>query len=236
MSKKKAIALALVLVALAALFAYVFHSRVKNGLTPADIAALRIAAANLHLAPIPADAGYASQIALIGEAQKAVLSLAPKNDGIPEGSPREPADLFAQGSGLCYDRSRSLEKLLRYLGFSTRHVSVYTAPQNGWAYSGLFRGGTPSHAVSEVLTRKGWLLLDSNAPWMALTAAGDPMSARAMAQDAEKHSIAWQDPGINPIFRKRFVYIYGLYSRHGRFYPPYNPVPDINWPELAENF
>jgi hypothetical protein len=32
-----------------------------------------------------------------------------------------------------------------------------------------------------------------------------------------------------------FTWIYSLYSRHGRFYPPYDPVPDVNWAELAQN-
>jgi hypothetical protein len=44
--------------------------------------------------------------------------------------------------------------------------------------------------------------------------------------------------GINPpgyIYNERFFYIYGLYSRHGRFFPPYNVIPDINYSEFIQN-
>ena len=37
------------------------------------------------------------------------------------------------------------------------------------------------------------------------------------------------------IYSAPFTWVYGFYSRHGRFYPPYNAVPDVNWGELAQN-
>jgi hypothetical protein len=40
--------------------------------------------------------------------------------------------------------------------------------------------------------------------------------------------------GLPEIYGAPFTYVYGL-SRHGRFYPPYNAVPDVNWGELAQN-
>lgn len=236
MNRRKAILLALALIIIGAGAGYVYHARVRNDLTAQDRASLAGAARRFQLSPVKQNASYEDEIRLIASAQKAVLALAPGNEGIPMETGREPADLFARGSGLCYDRSRSMEKLLRYLGFETRHVSVYAAPAEGWAFSALLKSGTPSHAVSEAKTKKGWLLLDSNAAWMALDAQGEPVAAAQMAEDAAARKIAWQDPGINPIFQKPFVYVYGLYSRHGKFYPPYNPIPDLNWGELGENF
>ena len=37
------------------------------------------------------------------------------------------------------------------------------------------------------------------------------------------------------IYTNFFVAVYGLYSRHGRFYPPYNLIPDINYGEFIQN-
>ena len=34
---------------------------------------------------------------------------------------------------------------------------------------------------------------------------------------------------MNGLFSKPFVYLPGLYSRHGQFYPPFTPIPDVNW-------
>ena len=41
---------------------------------------------------------------------------------------------------------------------------------------------------------------------------------------------------FNELFAGEFIFVFGLYSRHGNFYPPYNYVPDINWKELIQNF
>lgn len=38
-----------------------------------------------------------------------------------------------------------------------------------------------------------------------------------------------------PIYAEGFTFMYGLYSRHGMFYPPYDKVPDINIPEFSQN-
>jgi hypothetical protein len=43
-----------------------------------------------------------------------------------------------------------------------------------------------------------------------------------------------KDP-INPIFRSDFTYVIGLFSRHGRFYPPFTPIPDVNWRQIVYN-
>ena len=37
------------------------------------------------------------------------------------------------------------------------------------------------------------------------------------------------------IYRAPYTWLYGVYSRHGRFFPPYNAIPDVNWPEMAQN-
>lgn len=175
------------------------------------------------------------ELATVRAVQAAVLATAPKNAGLPKGTPREPKALYAARHGLCYDRSRVIEKGLRRLGFETRHVFIYALDAGPLS---LFKPGVPSHAVSEVKTRGGWLVVDSNQPWMALDAEGRPRDM-AWVQAQVGQAPQWA-PGLgehfNPIYQRAFNFYYGLYSRHGDFYPPYLPFPDIHWGELADNW
>ena len=145
---------------------------------------------------------------IVRAVQHAVLSAAPRDIGIPLGQSREPADLLAARAGLCYDRSRTIEKALRLAGFDVRHVFMW-------------RAGDGSHAVSEALTADGWLVVDSNEPWVSLV-AGRPV---ALGEFAEA--------GIDPPHGSYGGFaIAGLYSKHGQFYPPFTPIPDVSWREL----
>ena len=74
----------------------------------------------------------------------------------------------------------------------------------------LWRRGHGSHAVSDVLTVDGWVRVDSNEAWVSV-----------------------DGPPPSPIYDG--VTIVGLYSQHGRFYPPFTPIPDVNWRELHRN-
>lgn len=48
-------------------------------------------------------------------------------------------------------------------------------------------------------------------------------------------SIQWHKGPPTNIYEQPFTFVYGLYSRHGQFYPPYNFVPDINCGEFVKN-
>ena len=48
-------------------------------------------------------------------------------------------------------------------------------------------------------------------------------------------SIQWNREPQTDIYEQPFTFVYGLYSRHGQFYPPYNFVPDINYDEFVNN-
>lgn len=209
-----------------------------------------VTADDRHYAPlILADAGYdgtyaeggkpahfEGEIRAIVAVQDAVLKLAPKNEAIPFERTREPKDLYELRYGLCFDRSRAIEKLLGWLGFETRHVAIYSTKERS-ALGALLTPQSPSHAVSEVLTQKGWMVVGSNHRWIGLDAKRNPVSVT----DLQRKGVAagrWapesRDP-INAIFKDPFVHIRGLYSRHGFFYPPYTPVPDYSLRQLSSN-
>jgi len=167
---------------------------------------------------------YQDEIAMIALVQARVLAASPLAAGIPKGQPREPADLLRAGGGLCFDRSRAIEKALAALGFQTRHIALYRDLE------ALVLPGVGSHALTEVRTAEGWLLVDSVSPWLGLDEAGQPVSAaRARLGD-----VRWGMPlptsgGTELLARPGFLFVRGLYSRHGQFFPPYWPFPDIAW-------
>ncbi|MEQ9824866.1 MAG: hypothetical protein ABQ298_10820 [Puniceicoccaceae bacterium] len=176
---------------------------------------------------------FAHELAIIRSVQQTALHSSPIWEGIALNSRREPADLVQQGRGICYDRSRFIEKALRYHGFEVRHVALYEKIA-GSALKSLLRPKIASHAASEVRTSEGWLYVDSNQQWIALCKDGMPVSVRQIAKQGLQTWVA--DPSEAPdILKEDFVYIFGLYSRHGRFYPPYNPIPDVAYSELWMN-
>ena len=90
----------------------------------------------------------------------------------------------------------------------------------------LFHYMHPSHAVTEVKTSRGWMLVDSNVEWIALTRMNEPVNA----DDVGKHAIEFNDLPI--AYKQPYWAIRGLYSRRGQLYPPYNYIPDVNWPDF----
>lgn len=190
--------------------------------------------------PLPPDPGearrYDQEIAFIRAIQSAVLRIAPLNEGLPLDAPRELRDLALARRGLCYDRSRAIEIILRYAHFNVRHIALYSTTGTRSALRSLITSGVPSHAVSEVQTARGWLVVDSNDPWLSLDVNGAPVAMQTIqAAAAGAQHPQWKTPPPNAIYTQSFTFVYGLYSRHGRFYPPYDFIPDVNYSELAEN-
>jgi hypothetical protein len=181
---------------------------------------------------------FETQIKIVLAVQDAVLRATPKSVGLPLDHPREPADLMAAKVGLCFDRSRAIEKMLASFGFDVRHVAVFAVEEGQSHWSAFVGSFAKSHAVSEVRTAKGWMLIDSNDRWIALDGNRRPLDAEAL-QAAGATELVWAAEStapLNRIFRKPFTYVIGLYSRHGRFYWPYTPVPDYNLRQLMANF
>jgi hypothetical protein len=171
---------------------------------------------------------FEEEIFLIKKIQKMVLQLTPVGDPIPDYEPREPKDLLKKKSGLCYDRSRTYDKVFKFLGFETRHVYIlypeHPVTKNVLPYwKAFFTPGTDSHAVTEVKTVKGWILVDSNSDWISITKNGLPINSDHIKTFSNEFS------EVPKYFDRHFLAIRGLYSRRGQLYRPYFPVPQFNW-------
>lgn len=159
---------------------------------------------------------------------------------IPINNPREPKDLYYFKQGLCFDRSRVIEKICRNSGFKVRHVFLFLDDKKEKDFSVYFRkDSVNSHAVSEVKTKKGWLILGSNFPWIAMDKNNSPLSMRDIKLNNQKgivpDSIYKNVSPLDMLYDPNIKYVYGLYSRHGRFYAPFNFIPDYNLGELFYN-
>jgi len=178
---------------------------------------------------------YTEQLELIKLIQKSVLTVAAPNIGIEKRKTREPKDLYLKKAGLCFDRSRVIEKILRNYGFETRHISIYSTKNTGSIFKSLVTPGINSHALSEVLTTKGWLVVDSNAEWLAIDKNNQPISISEIIRSKEIVIKKLINDFPSFIYMENFFVIYGLYSRHGMYYPPFNIIPDINYSEFLYN-
>ena len=213
--------LALVALALVVFVSLATYTNVSTELTASDEAVF----AEIGLRKPNASLTFEQQIALLREVQLAVFKRAPLGVGIDDYQAREPADLMRIGQGLCYDRSRTFDKAFTYLGFEARHVYLLYKEDKSF-FNALFHYGQSSHAVTEVKTSKGWMFVDSNTPWVAVTRQGEPVNADEMWRRFGEFENA---PGYlnHPWWAVR-----GMYSRKGHFYPPYMPFPEFNWPDF----
>lgn len=201
-------------------------TNVPTGLTDEDIAAFDATPIARLRNQHPSE--FKQQIAAIQFVQAAVHDIASANVPIPLEHSREPKDLIAARSGLCYDRSRTFEKAMLYVGLKTRHVFVlYSEGKSFW--SALVTRHQPSHAISEVLTARGWVTVDSNSAWISLDKNGQPMALDNVWLSSSRFTVM-------PVYMKRpFWAIRGLYDRAGQLYPPFLVhLPDLNWVTMAD--
>jgi len=189
-------------------------------------------------------APFEQQRTLIQAIQYAAFYTAPEKGLIPMGHPREPKNLYETNAAYCSDRSRFMEKALRFYGLKTRFASLYEKKRGGNILSTLLtkgNDGAHSHAVVEVKTAKGWMVIDSRTHWISLTSNNEPVSLKTLqTMTRAGHWPLWSTllhDDMFPLMKQDFYILYGLYSRHGRFYAPYTPyMPDLDFPQFMLNF
>jgi hypothetical protein len=228
-ARKRTFALLAVIAAALVLVGYTHD--VPTTLTEADRAAASMLMRRYHIPEHPV--GFQQQLHTISAIQRAILDVTPVTQPIAKDQPRNLPDLIRAGHGFCFDRSRGIETMLRASGFKVRHVSIYSTAGRSWGISALFARDTASHALTEVLTDKGWMAVGSNWPWIGLTKDGRTIDL----SDLRKVNLAdlRTQPGDFVMRSQHYKIVYGLYSRHGHFYAPYDPIPDVDWGEMLYN-
>lgn len=187
---------------------------------------------------------FREEIRTIIGIQDAVFTRAPDIKLIPYGQEREPEHLYKLGHGYCCDRARTMDKAMRLAGFQSRYVSLYRKhPDYSFWQSLLTTKASDyechSHAVIEVKTSKGWMAVETRSRWVGVTGNLEvyDLERLKMLNDPLKHAWApMNQEGPYKFFAFPFYTLHGLYSRHGKFYPPFIKfLPNVNWREALEN-
>jgi hypothetical protein len=214
------------------------YNSVDNNITKEDEKYISLFTSNVKT--LPNNPSYDDEIKFITRVQQQVLRINFKENYkdarniLDLNSQREPKDLYEVRGGLCYDVSRTLEKIFRKNGFKTRHIAIYSTKKTKSAIKSIFLTyRNSSHAITEVLTKKGWLVVDSLKPWMSLDKNNNPVSIQKLQSDINNTALKNKAPA--EIYIEPFTFVYGLYSRHGKFYPPYNFIPDVHYGEFIYN-
>ena len=130
----------------------------------------------------------------------------------------------------CYDRSRITEQVLQLYGFKVRHVHLNKTTKLG--YFSLLVPRSQSHAVTEVLTSKGWLGVDSNEKFILLDKDNFPNTYEKAISSGLINF--YSEFGL---YKNSLTYVIGLYSRNGTFFEPYIPfLPEVNFSDFFSNF
>lgn len=181
---------------------------------------------DLHLESFRNPRTFAEEIVAIKTIQKRTFAISPLGRGIPEYQTREPVDFLRRHEGLCFDRSRTTDKALSYIGLPSRHVYLLYHQKGKGFLSTLFQYRSSSHAVTEVKTSRGWMFIDSNTDWIALTRDGQVVNA----DDVFNRTAEFET--IPSYLKNPWWAIRGMYSRRGQLYPPFWLFPNVNWPDL----
>lgn len=171
---------------------------------------------------------FSQEILCIKKIQNAQFSLVKGTDCRGKFVEAGSIGFLKAGTGCCWDRSRLIEKTLDYYGYQVRHIHLNHTEKKG--FFNIFFPNTPSHAVSEVLTSKGWLGVDSNEKFVLIKNNIPYTYAEGI-----KIGLADQLSEVD-FYKKPMTYIIGLYTRNGTYYKPYLPFfPEVNYIDLILN-
>ena len=228
---------AVMVIRIVALFLFTFVSvvgvyalsDVKTHLQPSDVTVIESLNLDAHCKEM---SSFEQELNCIHHIQLAQHRTVPDTRCSDNSLSQEPADFIERGHGCCFSRSRLIEKTLTHYGFAVRHLSLHNLSV---PVIGYLMPVKDSHSSTEVLTRKGWMYVDSNRPFYLVTHAGEPLDIQRFMQ-GDYWDLVVTRPAPEKFFKQKPTVFYGLYSRHGGFYEPYLPVPDIDWAQIPHNF
>lgn len=207
-----------------ALLGFLATGAVQEAPTPEDRDALLrygiIGAADLGIAPLLDADG---QRLLLTRIVRRVHAAVHRLDPLPNEHTREPIDVLRADTGVCFDRSRVIEKAVRLAGFEARRVFLV---YGGWR--SLLQPGGPTHTLVEVRARQGWVFLGTLTPVTGFAADGRVWAVKDLRADVNRGGRALKQNAWAEVIATDFLPVYGLYSRHGGHFPPYTPMPDYS--------
>lgn len=148
--------------------------------------------------------------------------------------------------GSCYDRAILMEKIFSEYGFHFRHMYIfYSGDSTKTRLTDFFRIGLASHAIFEIQTKKGWMVVGVNGNWLGLNERNEPITLNQVRDKLENNEsdihkkttigINFYETFLRP---SDFKIVYGVYSRHGEFLhgPIENFLNNIGIPSFIPDY
>ena len=163
---------------------------------------------------------------------------------------------FRNRAGVCYDKAILMEKMFTSYGFSIRHMYIYFRTDSmPTQKTDFFKRGLTSHAMLEVKTKKGWMVVAINGNWLGIDPQDNPLTIHDVRDQLKADNLKLKKPNYYGAYffepfriPSNFLITYGIYSRHGQFLrngpieKPLNSIgiksklPDYNLRMLLYNF
>jgi len=213
--------LSFVLLAPCAAMFLLWLSAVEVTPTEQDIAAIHTVFGDLSCAGLD---DFDAQVVCIKALQVNLKARIPNMHCADRGVLIEPSDFIERNYGCCFDRARLLEKTLTYMGYEVRRLALFDATK--YKKLSLIIPGVTSHATLEVLTKKGWMGVDSNELFVLMDIHHNPLTYRDIP--VSKNDLLEQ-PSPSAFYQTELIGVYGMYSRHGLSHKPMVLAPEINW-------
>ena len=176
---------------------------------------------------------FDEKIYFIKTIQKKIIGPGYENRPIAKYNEREPKDYYNLSPSSCFDNSRIMQKIFNYFKIQTIQVAIYDK-KSSYAWFQLFlKPKLASHSVTIAFIDDKKILIDSTENFISIKNDNNIINIK----DVDKYYYTnWKFEKPHPLFSDKFFYVYGLYSRHGKFYKPYFYFPDINFSEFKFNF
>jgi len=166
---------------------------------------------------------FEKEIEFISRIQDSVINQI-RHEKIPYDSANFIKYYYEKRKGFCYNRSILMEKIFDLYKFQFRHAYVYYYNSTAVSSLDILRRGISSHAILELKTKKGWMIVGSKSNWLGMQEDGSVMSLSVLKKKLMQGQLKLnKTPTISHPFyfevesASKYKFIYGLYSRHGRF-------------------
>ncbi len=176
---------------------------------------------------------FEEKLFFINSIQKKIIGTEYQNRPISQNNEREPEDYYNFRPNSCFDNSRIMQRILKYFKIKTLQVAIYHKQTSYSWLQILFKPKLPSHSVTIAIIDRKYILIDSTNNFISIKNDNNIINIKDLNTFYNSN---WKFEKPHPIFKNKFFFIYGLYSRHGKFYKPYLYFPDINYSEFKFNF
>tara|TARA_B100000575_G_C23043734_1_gene600730 strand:- start:131 stop:823 length:693 start_codon:yes stop_codon:yes gene_type:complete len=201
---------------------------VRKNITKDDIKVIKMLKVDNYCKEIT---DYQSELNCIKNIQIAQKKLVDSEDCRIKTINPEPLEMINENTGCCFDRARLIEKSLDFYGIKSRRV--FLIQKNKYGIFTIFIPKVGSHAVTEAKTSKGWIGIETVNDLFILT---DNNNMPLTFKEAIKKEYNFpKSEDLDNLYNKDLLALIGVYSRHGKFYKPYLPFPEINFVNFFSN-